>query len=104
MEKLLINSILILCLTNDFAQNYSFSVRNEPFAELANPIQITGTIPWENPDDTLDIGFNFLFFAATIDRICFYTETQAGMLFGLPSTEDNFICDNSSIKFNTLLY
>jgi hypothetical protein len=68
-----ISTALIFCssLTSALAQfPYDFSILNQPYTELQNPIPLT-TASWDDPSLTVQLGFEFHFLGSTTNNLYF---------------------------------
>lgn len=60
MKTLFLSLIALLSVQNIIAQ-YTFSMYNQPYQDLTNPISLNNNMTWEFPNYTIPIGFDFYF-------------------------------------------
>lgn len=77
--------LLILFLTSFmsvacYSQVYTFTVGNQPYQELTDPVSINNGEIWEFPEYEIDIGFNFYLFDTLINKLYFFNEGQGSVL------------------------
>lgn len=62
------------------AQSYNFSIHNETYNDLTNPISVNNGMTWYYSNFTIPIGFNFHFFDSTMDTFYMIEDANSGWL------------------------
>ena len=80
MCVLLLNIYLI-----GFSQpnSYTITTFSEVYADIENPVSLNNGEVWENPEYTIPLGFDFLFFDQYIDTLYFFFEGAGCILSDL---------------------
>lgn len=86
------NLLIVLFLTSilslsGFSQVYTFTVGNQSYQELANPVSINNGEVWDFPEYEVNLGFNFYLFDTLINKIYFFNEGQGSVLSSVPSSK-----------------
>ena len=65
-----LSTVLLMVLSNSvFAQSYKLSVENKTFENLTDSISINEGLTWDDPDQSVPIGFTWSFFDKQIDTL-----------------------------------
>lgn len=82
MKKLILSLCSILFTLFSFAQEfpYEFSVLNEEYVELENPISLTNGDIWDDPELTIPLGFDFQFFDYTASNLYISSDFSYGTM------------------------
>lgn len=62
--------LLVACITTQAQEfPYTLTIFEDDYAALDDATLVTGSEPWDDPEATIPIGFDFLFFGQAIDHL-----------------------------------
>lgn len=72
MKKIILFSLSFYILFTVKAQTYNFSSTTGTYSNLTGSISLNNTSPWDDPEFTIPIGFNFQYFNTTITEFSLF--------------------------------
>ncbi|WP_299889142.1 T9SS type A sorting domain-containing protein [uncultured Lacinutrix sp.] len=60
--------------TLSIAQSYNFSKLTGTYTNLANSTSLNNNVPWDDPELTIPIGFNFQYFNSTLSELTLFSD------------------------------